>query len=182
MTDRDLLVSIAEGLGQVRGRIDGVAADVSLIREGYQQQGLVLGQLQKTCAARGAGCAARLARQSEEIARLGGSVEEVEEVSEVLHVADIRRKAIWWTVVKVAGALVAMIGIATGAIGAIQSCHTAKEVKRDLKKATTVRVKLVDQPWCATGLAELHGLLERRLPHGEWMRLATDDVPWPRWR
>lgn len=190
MTDRDLLREIhasamttAASVGELHGRLSAleasarsIATEVTGVRQAQVQQGLSIAAL--PCAEH----TARMQRQSEEIARLGGTVEEVREDTGVLHVDSVRRKTIWWTVAKIAGALLALAGLVTGALGALRSCAGVAEVRAKIEKRQTVRVRLLDQPWCLSELAELRGVLERRLPHGEWMRLATEDVPWPKWR
>lgn len=170
-----LLVSTAEKIGDMHGRLHHVEADVAAVRVASISQGQVLAQLQQTCASRGVHCERRFKRISQDVGI-------VREDTGVIELEQARRKTIWWTVAKIAAALLALAGLVTGALGALRSCAGVAEVKAKIEKRQTVRVKLLDQPWCLSELAELRGVLEQRLPHGEWMKLATSDVPWPKWR
>jgi hypothetical protein len=177
-----LLVQQGTHLGSIDGRLGSIEAEVSVTRVEVGAQGRAMALLQQTCAARGAGCSARMKHLSDEVRRLGGDVAEAREETGEIYLSDVRRRTVWWTIAKIGGALLALAGLVTGAWGALRSCAGVQLLRGEVARQRQVQVRLVDEPWCVTGLADLHGLLERRLPHGEWMRLDTTDVPWPRWR
>lgn len=176
-----LLVQQGTHLGSIDGRLQSIEAEVSVTRIEVGAQGRATALLQQTCAARGAGCSARMKHLSEEIRRLGGDVADAREETGEIYLSDVRRKTIWWTVAKIGAALVALAGLTLGAVGAVSSCNGVAKLRADAGRAKHVRVMIEDTPWCVTALEDMRATLERRLPHGEWMRLATTDVPWPRW-
>ena len=187
MTDRDLLASIhtlqvrtAEQIGEIQGRVHSIEADVSAVRVSSVQQGLAIAAL--PCAAN----MARLARLSEEVHKLGGSLTDVREDTDVLHLEDMRRKTIWWTVAKVAGAVLALAGLVVGAWGSIRGCAGVQDL-RAADAAAGQQVQLVVQDHARddalTWIMERQREMLHRLPRLDWLAVQTgSDVPQPKWR
>ncbi len=92
MTERDTLLAIhelqvrtAEDVGEMRGELRSVVADVAMVRDGFQRQGQALGHLQATCAATRSQYERRLKRISSEVGL-------VREDTGVIHRDDLERK------------------------------------------------------------------------------------------
>jgi hypothetical protein len=187
MTDRDLLAAIhtlqvraAEQVGEIQGRVHNIEADVAVVRESSVQQGLAIAAL--PCAQN----RARMAKLSEEVHRLGGSLTDVREDTDVLHLEDMRRRTVWWTIAKAAGAVLALAGLVVGAWGSIRGCAGVQDL-RAADAAAGQQVQLVVQDHARddalTWIMERQRELLQRLPRLDWLVAQTGgDVPRPKWR
>jgi len=135
-------------------------------------------QLLRTCSERSGRCGARFEA-------IESAADEVEEVSQVLAGSDIRRRTIWWTLAKVAGAIVALVGLAAGAIGVLKSCSAIDALRTDVARSRHVRLVVQDhaRDEALTWIMERQREVLQRLPRLDWLVLDTGDgVPRPKWR
>lgn len=117
----ELQVETAEKMGNMHGRLCSIEADVSVVREGFVRQGLVLGELQATCATTREQHERRMKRQSDEINSLGGDVKEVTDVTQIGKICreeqerarSKRRDLIRWII----ASLIAAGGVAVAIVG-----------------------------------------------------------------
>lgn len=172
-----LLVSTSEKVGDMHGRLHHVEADVQAVRVASIAQGQVLAQLQQTCSQRGVHCELRFKRISQDVGM-------VREDTGVIELEQVRRRTIWWTIAKIVGALVALAGLATGAIGTLRSCAGVDVLRREVARQRQVQLIVEDHArdealtWIMQGQRELL----RRVPRLDWLVLSDDGAPKPRWR